>query len=239
LQVNTAAPVASPATIVEGVTARRGVPYISSRAEGQIAGVALLEMMAEERVRTADAAILACFGDPGLGAARELYDSPIIGISEAGMLTACMLGGNFVIITFAAALGQWFEDCVRWHQLEARCAGVRWLEGGFSAPIQDVQVEKEQALISLANRAIKDLGADVVVLAGAPLAGLARKVSGQIPVPVVDCAEAAIKQAEALVALQARAPTAGHFARPAAKESTKLDGWLSPGLTRQLAGGKL
>jgi Asp/Glu/hydantoin racemase len=103
--VDTATPVAAPGTIVEGVTAQRGVPYISNRAEGQIAGVALMEIMAEERVRTADAAILACFGDPGLGAARELFDSPIVGISEAGMLTACMLGGKFVIITFAAALG--------------------------------------------------------------------------------------------------------------------------------------
>ena len=166
LQVNTAAPVVSPATIVEGVTAI-GVAFHTFRAAqrtncwGRPAGDD-----GRGACQTADAAILACFGDPGLGAARELYDSLIIGISEAGMLTACMLGGTLVIITFAAALGQWFEDCVRWHQLEARCAGVRWLDGGFSAPIQDVQVEKEQALVSLANRAIKDLGADVVVLAG-------------------------------------------------------------------------
>jgi Asp/Glu/hydantoin racemase len=121
--------------------------------------------------------------------------------------------------------------------MEARCAGVRWLEGSFSAPIQDVQMEKEDALVALANRAIQEVGADVVVLAGAPLAGLARKVADRIPVPVVDCAEAAIKQAEALVALQTRPPTAGHYARPAAKESSRLDGWLSPALTQQLAGG--
>ena len=75
------------------------------------------------------------------------------------MLTACMLGGQFVIVTFAAALGRWFEECVHWHRLGQRCAGVRWLEGSFSSAIADVQGEKEAALVSLANQAVEEAGA--------------------------------------------------------------------------------
>ena len=71
-----------------------------------------------------DAAILAAFGDPGLFGARELFDFPVIGVSEAAMLTACMLGGQFLIVTFASALCGWYRDCVAMHRLESRCAGV-------------------------------------------------------------------------------------------------------------------
>lgn len=212
--------VAATDTRIECVTAETGVPYISTRAEALIGGIAVLEILAE-RHHQADAAIVAAFGDPGLGAARKLFDIPVVGMAEAGMLSACMLGRRFAIVTFAEALGPWYRECVAWHQLEGRCAGVRMLDGGFRS-VSDVQEEKEALLVELANRAVREDEADVVVFAGAPLAGLAGKVRERIPVPVVDCAEASLKQAEALVALRPRAPTAGSFRRPAAKESIGL-----------------
>lgn len=212
--------VAAPGTVLESVTAKTGVPYISTRTEALIGGLSVLEILAE-RHHEVDAAIVAAFGDPGLGAARELFDIPVVGLAEAGMLTACMLGGRFAIVTFAEALGPWYRECVAWHRLESRCAGVRMLDGDF-ASIVDVQEEKEALLVELAHRAIKDDEADVVVLAGAPLAGLAAKVRDRIPVPVVDCAEAAMKQAETLAALRPKGPQCGSFRRPAAKESIGL-----------------
>lgn len=222
--------VASPGTVVEPVTAPRGVPYISTRSEALIGGLSVIEILAE-RQSEFDAAIVAAFGDPGLSEARELFDLPVVGMAEAGMLTACMLGGRFAIVTFAQALGPWYHDCVARHRLEARCAGIRLLDGAFSS-ITGVHEEKEDLLVALANRAIEEDDADVVVLAGAPLAGLATRVRDRVRVPVVDCAEAAIRQAETLVALRPRAPLAGSFRRPDGKESQGL----SPSLAAQLAG---
>lgn len=217
--------VMSSATQLDAVTAQTGVPYISTRTESVIGGMAVLEILAE-RHQDYDAAIVAAFGDPGLGAARELFDLPVVGLAEAGMLTACMLGGKFAIVTFASALGPWYEECVAWHRLEARCAGVRTLDEAFSS-IDDVQVDKEDALVDLANRAIGENKADVIVMAGAPLAGLASKVRDRIPVPVVDCAEAAVRQAETLAALRPRPPERGTFRRPSPKESIGLPAGLA------------
>ncbi|WP_347309570.1 aspartate/glutamate racemase family protein [Defluviimonas sp. SAOS-178_SWC] len=208
---------AAAGTTVDCATAPRGVPYISTRSEALVGGLCALEILAE-RHQDYDAAIVAAFGDPGLGAARELFDIPIVGMSEAGMLTACMLGGRFAIVTFAQALGPWYRECVAWHRLESRCAGIRMLDSTFRS-ITEVQEEKESLLVDLANRAVAEDEADVVVLAGAPLAGLAAKVRDRIPVPVVDCAAAAVKQAEALIALNPRSAEAGSFRRPGAKES--------------------
>jgi Asp/Glu/hydantoin racemase len=212
--------VASRDTVLIPCTATRGVPYIATRAEAQIGGAVALEMLAE-RQGSIDAAIIAAFGDPGLLGARELFDFPVVGMAEAAMLTACMLGRRFAIVTFARALGPWYEECVAMHGLEDRCAGIRMLDGAFRS-ISDVQHEKEAVLVELANRAVRDDGADVVILAGAPLAGLASKVKDRIPVPVVDQVAAAVKQAEALVALAPRKATEGTFRRPDPKPTLGL-----------------
>lgn len=214
------AKVASPGTELVVATAARGVPYIATRAEAQIGGAIALEMLAAA-ASSVDAAIIAAFGDPGLFGARELFDIPVVGLAEAAMLTACMLGRRFSIVTFARALAPWYQECVAMHGLEARCAGIRTLPGTFQS-IANVQAEKEDMLVTLANRAVEQDDADVVILSGAPLAGLADKVSHRIPVPVVDPTAAAVRQAETLAALKPRRAVAGTFRRPDPKPTIGL-----------------
>ena len=223
--------VAAPTTDLVPLTAPRGVPYIATRAEAAVGGAVTLEVLAE-RHDTVDAAVIAAFGDPGLGGARELFSIPIVGLAEAGMLTACMLGRAFAIVTFSQALEPWYRECVAWHGLEGRCAGIRALGGPFRS-ISDVQEEKEDMLVALAGQAVEADGADVIVLAGAPLAGLAGRVRERIPVPVVDCVAAAVKQAEALVALAPRKPVAGTYRRPDPKPSSGLPPSLAAWLRHQ------
>ncbi|MBV9559648.1 MAG: aspartate/glutamate racemase family protein [Bradyrhizobium sp.] len=220
LLVAAAAPVAATGTELVPLTAPRGVPYLATRAEAQIGGAIAIEMLAEHHA-SADAAIIAAFGDPGLFGARELFDIPVIGMSEAAMLTACMLGRRFAIVTFATTLGTWYRECVEMHGLRERCCGVRALDQSFRS-LADVQEEKEDLLVSLANQAVTDDEADVVVLGGAPLAGLASRVRNRVPVPLVDPIASAVKQAEALVTLAPRKAIAGTFRRPAAKPTLGL-----------------
>jgi allantoin racemase len=220
LMVEVGQAVAAVGTELVPMTAPRGFPYISTRAEAQIGGAVALEMLAEAH-RSVDGAILAAFGDPGLLGARELFDIPIVGVSEAAMLTACMLGRRFVIVTFAKALSNWYHDCVEMHGLESRCAGIFALDKAFSS-IEEVQSENLGPLVDLANRVVEEIGADVMVFAGAPLSGLSSKVRDRIPVPIVDPIAAAVKQAEALIALRPRKAVAGSSQRPAAKPSTGL-----------------
>src|ERR1700727_1228892 len=153
--------VASPGVELEAITAPRGFPYIASRAEAQIGGAVALEMLAETQ-GCFDAAILAAFGDPGLLGARELFDFPVIGVSEAAMLTACMLGGQFLVITFANGLCAWYRDCVAMHRLEGRCAGVVAIDRNFGS-LEDARETNWPALVDLANKAIAERDADVAI----------------------------------------------------------------------------
>jgi Asp/Glu/hydantoin racemase len=217
--------VASPGTELQPMTASRGVPYIATRAEAAIGSAMMLEMLAERR-GTFDAAIVAAFGDPGLGGARELFDFPVVGMAEAAILVACTLGRRFAIVSFAKALEPWFAEIVEWHGMSGRCAAIQMLDSAFTN-INDVADEKEQLLVDLANRVVTHNGADVVILAGAPLAGLASKLRERVPVPLVDGIQAAVTMAEGLVRLNPRKATAGTYRRPAAKDSKGLSSALA------------
>jgi allantoin racemase len=216
-------------TVLVSATAPRGVPYIATRADAVIGAIVALEMLSAHE-GSFDAAIIGAFGDPGLGGARELFSVPIVGLAEAGMLSACMLGRTFSVITFSGALVPWYEECIRWHGLEKRCSSVRSLNEGFST-LETVQQEKEHRLIELANKVAMEDGDDVVVLGGAPLSGLAETIKDRVDVPLVDCVVASVKLSETLVALNTRNPQAGTYRKPGGKSSIGLD----PLLARKLA----
>jgi allantoin racemase len=209
---------ASPGTEIVAVTGRAGVPYIATRAEAVIGAREALELLAEH-ADGCDAAVVAAFADPGVGGARELLSIPVIGMAEAAMLTACMLGRRFSIVTFAAAMGPWYRECVDANGLSGRLASIRCVSGAFR-DIASVQLEMRDALVEACCQAVEQDEADVVILGGAPLAGLAATVADGVPVPLVDGVAAAVRQAEVLASLRIRKATAGTFRRPDAKAIT-------------------
>jgi allantoin racemase len=207
-----------PGTEIVAVTGKTGVPYIATRADAVIGARVALELLAEH-AEGCDAAVVAAFADPGVGGARELLPIPVIGMAEAAMLTACMLGRRFSIVTFATALGPWYRECVDYNGLTERLASIRCVSGGFR-DLSTVQDEKTAALVEACGLAVEQDEADVVILGGAPLAGLAARIADRVPVPLVDGVAAAVLQAEVLAALHVRKPTAGTFRQPDAKAVT-------------------
>jgi len=71
------------------------------------------------------------------------------------------------------------------------------------------------------------------VIAGAPLAGLARSIRERIPVPVVDGVSSAVCHAQTLVSLAPAAARRGSFAPPPVKPNQGLPA----GIARLLARG--
>ncbi|WP_108658491.1 aspartate/glutamate racemase family protein [Acuticoccus kandeliae] len=231
--LDVATAVAAPGTELVGVTAARGVPYVASRAEAQLAGASVLELIAEHG-EGVDAVIVAAFGDPGLQAARELFDVPVVGMAEAALLTACMLGDRFVLVTFSPTLTRWYADCVSLYGLDQRCGAIVVPDVGF-ATVEGVRSELRAPLVAAANEAVESGKGDVVILGGAPLTGLANQVKGELLAPVVDPISAAVVQAEALVRLGVcvtRQPT-----KPPGKPNSGLAPALARAIARKHAGG--
>lgn len=211
---------ASPGTEIVTTTARFGVLYIENRAEAAIASHAVLDAIAEHG-SGADAVIISAFGDPGLAAARELYDLPIVGLAESAFLMAWTLGHRYSIVAMTPRLGAWFRESAQQHGLDGRLASVRALAQG-PTDIGKAREELRETLVAECLKAVADDGAEVVILGGGPIAGLARECADRIPVPALDGVSCAVRLAEALVGLHPRPPERGSFTRPPAKPNRGL-----------------
>lgn len=223
---------ASPGTEVEVLTAPFGVAYIETRFEALVGGYAAAQLAAEHCGR-ADAVVVAAFGDPGLTALRELLPVPVTGMTEAALATAHLLGHRFSIIAISQRIQAWYRETVESYGFGGRLASIRALNRPLSS-IGGVQEEHAQALKELAERAVAEDGAEVIILAGAPLAGLARSLHGQLPVPVVDGVSSAVRHAETLAALKPCRAVRGSFAPPPVKPNKGLP----PAIATLLAGGQ-
>lgn len=212
--------VAAPGTRVTGVTAAFGTAYVENRAESAIAAHAVLDALARHGAGQ-DGLIVSAFGDPGLYAARELADVPVVGIAESALLTAWMLGRRVSILCMTARLRIWYEECVREHGLHGRLSAVRSVDAEV-ADIARAREDLREPLRALCRRTIVEDRAEVVILGGGPIAGLARELAPQMGVPVLDGVSCAVPMLETLLRLGVRAPSHGSFARPRPKPASGL-----------------
>jgi Asp/Glu/hydantoin racemase len=221
---------AAPGTTLTMLTAPFGVAYIETRFEALIGAYATAQLAAENHPGH-DAVIIAAFGDPGLGGLREALPVPVLGLTESALASACLLGHRFSIIAISQRIQAWYREVVEANGLTGRLASIRALNRPL-ASIGTVQDEHQAALLALCESAVDDDGAEVIVLAGAPLAGLARTLRGRLPVPVVDGVSSAVRHAESLVALAPGKAVRGSFAPPPVKPNRGL----TDGIARLLAG---
>ena len=203
---------ALPGTTVDVMTAPFGVAYIETRFEALLGAYAAAEMAAEHHANY-DAVVIAAFGDPGLAALREALPIPVTGLTEAALASAMLLGNRISIIAISQRIQAWYREVVESYGFGSRLASIRALSQPL-AGIGTVQDDHIQALKMLAEAAVDEDGADVIVLAGAPLAGLARALKGQLPVPVVDGVSSAVHHAQTLVSLQPGSARRGSFSPP-------------------------
>ena len=211
---------AAPGTNVAVLTAAFGVAYIETRFESLIGAYATATLAAEHCDRH-DAIVVAAFGDPGLDGLREVLDIPVVGLTEAALMSACMLGKRFSIVAISHRITAWYREVVTANGLAGRLASIRNLDN----PLKDigrVQEDHTARLEALCLSAIQEDGADVIIIAGAPLAGLARSIKDRIPVPVVDGVSSAVCHAQTLVSLATLPARQGSFAPPPHKPNHGL-----------------
>jgi allantoin racemase len=196
-------------TQVDAVEAAFGADIVFSHAEHAVAGHAVLDALARH-VAGYDAAILAISFDSGLAAARELLNIPVLGITEAALLTACQLGRRIGVVTIGRNSTPLYRDVFAQSGVADRIAALGTVDlasaGEYLSPQEfDARVAAE------ANLLVNLKGADVVVACGAALAGVSRRARASVAVPFIDGVGAAVRQAEALVrgGYVARARAAG------------------------------
>jgi allantoin racemase len=175
-------------------TPQGGPAYVSTPADVFLAAGKVVETIALAiRDDEPDGCIIACFGEPGLQEARRRFDFPVVGMAEASMLTAMQLGGNFAILTLGEQWPSMLRDLVKLYGVQDRCIGIERIDG---TPFE-LMANPQQAAISVTAAAEK-CGADIVIIGGAALSGLASTIDPLPEILLVDCLQASIAQMVAL-----------------------------------------
>ncbi|RJT07596.1 aspartate/glutamate racemase family protein [Halococcus sp. IIIV-5B] len=147
-----------------------------------------------------DAFINACWGDPGINACREVTDKPVVGIAEASMYVANMLGATFSVATVLPRVKDLVKETVRTTGLESQCASVRCTD----LSVVETETARDaacEALLEASHQAIEEDGAEVICLGCAGMSKLDVELEEELPVPVIDSVAAAAVLAEGLAKL--------------------------------------
>ncbi|WP_250030568.1 aspartate/glutamate racemase family protein [Paractinoplanes maris] len=212
--------VAGPGTVVEAVTPATGPASIESHYDEALAVPGVLAAIAEGERSGADGYVLACFGDPGLDAARELAAGPVVGLAEAAMHAATLVGRGFSVVTTLSRTRGRAHDLAGRYVAAGACRGVHACE----VPVLELETDPSarKRVVDLARQALDRDGSDTIVLGCAGLAGLAAGVSAELGVPVVDGVTVATLMVQSLVTLGLRTSARDEYARPPAKHYTGI-----------------
>ena len=203
-------------TVIDELSPDWGPASIEGHYEEYVAAAATVETI-KERAADYDGVIIACYGDPGLFAAREVSPVPVVGIAEASMLMACTVGHRFSIVTVLPRAVPLLEDMVRLHGLEARCASVR------PTPLTVLEIEQDPAsaereIVKDSREAVAKDGAEAICLGCAGMGPLDKAVEPQVGVPVLDGVACAVKMLEGVLDYGLQTSRVAAFKEPEQKE---------------------
>ncbi|WP_133691564.1 MULTISPECIES: aspartate/glutamate racemase family protein [Mycobacteriaceae] len=210
-----AAAVVGSEVTVTGVTSAIGPESIESYYDEALSVPGVLQAVQRGEREGVDGYVIACFGDPGLDAAREVAAGPVIGIAEAAMQAASHLGTGFSIVTtLTRTIGQSAHLAER-YGMQRFCRGIHACE----IPVLDLETDPDarKIITEACREAIENDRSDAVVLGCAGMADMCKEISAELGVPVVDGVTAATLTVQSLVTMGLRTSKRGEYATPPAK----------------------
>jgi len=216
--------------VVENAPA--GPESLESWRDYHLASVTVLPLL--ESHADCDGIVLACFGDPGLFLLKEIGRVPVIGIAEAAMSVAILLGGKFGILAGMRRAVQLMDSMVRTYGLEARYAGTVPLEMRVLEFDQDRKATLQ--VLEQAGRHLLAQGADVLLLGCAGLTSYVKETKARLGVTIIDPIEAGCRLLIAIVEAGLNVSHEGIYARPAPQRMHNMDSFFNEEMAQLFRG---
>ncbi|AZP41139.1 Asp/Glu racemase [Rahnella aquatilis] len=201
VMAQTARSVAGSDTQILAVCPEEGAPSIEGHFDEAIAALGVLQQIKAGRDAGVDGHIIACFGDPGLRAARELAHAPVIGIAEAAMHLATMLATRFSIVTTLPRTLTIARHLLHQYGFERHCAALHAIDLPVLS-LEDGSGLAQEKVREQCIAAKKSDGSGAIVLGCGGMADLAQELTRELRIPVIDGVSAAVKMVESLAALR-------------------------------------
>ncbi len=191
---------AAPGTQVDIVDVPEGPASIESAYEEYLSVPGTLHRVQEAERGGYAGTIIGCFGDPGVDAARELVEMPVVGPAEASLVLACTLGHRFSVITVLESVVAPLRHLAHRVGVEGKLASVRAVD----IPVLELARDRDESvtrMITIGRRAVEEDGADTLVLGCMSMGFLEahKAIADAVGVPVVNPVHAAVKLLEALI----------------------------------------
>lgn len=213
---------AAPGTEVAALNPASGPRSIESVYDEVLSAAPTLEV-ALSRLEAFDAFVVACYSDhPAIAALREVTPKPVLGIAEASMHMACMLGRTFSIVTTNDAWQPLLWDAVRRYGLAERCASVRTTGLPVLALESSARADVSDLILAQARAALTEDGAEVICLGCAGMAGLDKRLEQELGVPVLDGVVCALKLLEGILGYGLQTSKRRAYAQPPLKDLVDL-----------------
>lgn len=168
--------------------------------------------------------VIDCMADPGLEAAREAVEIPVLGTAETSMHVASMLGRRYAILTVLDNVRPSFEELGRAYGVGDTCVSIRSIDTN----VLELERRREQTLDRLVHegtQAIDHDGADTILFGCTGLIGYADAIQSRIEsesgyaVPVIDPLPATVQIGRGLAAVGLSHSPVGYL-RPDEKSRT-------------------
>lgn len=208
--------VAGPDTEIVAVNPAHGPVSIEGHYDEAISAVAMLDEIRLGEAEGVDGFVIACFGDPGLLAARELASGPVLGIAEAAMHAASFVATGFSVVTTLGRTKIIADHLAHSYGMDRFCRKIRACELDVLA-LEDEGSNARTIITDECRRARDEDEAGAIVLGCGGMADLASHIQTEIGIPVIDGVTVAVKFVEALVGCGISTSKHGDFAFPIAK----------------------
>ncbi|WP_420612792.1 aspartate/glutamate racemase family protein [Candidatus Spongiisocius sp.] len=175
---------------VEVITSLGGPPAIESDADVAASVGPMIEIASGHK---ADAYVVACFSDPGIGEMRAKLEAPVFGIAESAVLAAMSRGRSVGVISAV-------EEAIPRHDRYWDRIGVATRVVGDVATgrgVLDLESEEAYEDVLDAGEQLADSGADVLVLGCTGMTHLRARLQDDLGLPVVEPCQAAVTFAAA------------------------------------------
>ncbi|MDP5252820.1 MULTISPECIES: aspartate/glutamate racemase family protein [unclassified Vibrio] len=205
--------VANPGTDLIPRTPKHGPSSIECAFDEALATAAVLDEIAHGERNQVDGHIIACFGDPGIEAAKEIATAPVIGIAGAAFQMASCVSHRFAVVTTMSRTVPMTEALLSHYGVAHQCATII----ATDIPVLDLECLADSAYQTLkqaCQEAIHTHRAEAIVLGCAGMAPLVAQLQSELGVPIIDGVSAAVKMVESLVTLNLSTSKAGQYQRP-------------------------
>ncbi|WP_423908475.1 aspartate/glutamate racemase family protein [Candidatus Spongiihabitans sp.] len=208
---------AAPGTEILAANPADAPPSIEGHYDEAASLAGLLREIKKAQRWGADAYVVACFDDPGLGACREIVTGPVLGICEAAMHIAATLATSFSVVTTLGRSTPIIEQAARRYGMAHLCKNVRAAEIPVLALEQEDSGAAAKKIEQETRRAIAEDRCEAVILGCAGMADLATELTQKCGVPVIDGVVCALKMCEAIVGAGLSTSKIGAYAPPRKK----------------------